>query len=90
MFLKFMIYLPAKTTQEHRAPKQLGALKLIYVKAVQIGFAKRRAEKPFRRKGSIIALRLWEALSLRCIKIYSVITLPESKEFPGRSQAALL
>jgi hypothetical protein len=42
MFLKFIIYLVAKT-RKTKALKQLG------VKAVQTGFAKRRAEKPSSR-----------------------------------------
>lgn len=58
MFLKFIIYLPAKATRTKSSEEQPGVLKLIYVKAVRIGFAKRSAEGPFRRESNIIARRL--------------------------------
>lgn len=57
MLLRFIVYLPAKTT---RARNSLAAwsIKAHIRQKGSNRICKRRAEKPFRRKSNIIALRL--------------------------------
>lgn len=61
MFLKLRTYLPAETTRTS-SPEAARSTKGADVKATQTGFARRRAERPLRRKGNVTALRLQEAL----------------------------